>query len=185
LRALVLGLDHRIQEQDNGGRLKALISGLCETYSCRLIAEEWNTGDRKFVHTVGRKVSIDRSISWLNIEIPDRVKERLGILDDLNRRNVPTYTFGKGFEFEVPNHVYLRRADCLREHRWLRKILRHKHHESVLVTCGFIHVRPFAAKLREASFEISTITLCDYPWYRAIPSNKCDDVAKELIDDRF
>jgi hypothetical protein len=185
LKAFVLGIDHTIQETDDEGRLKAIIRTLCDAYGFDLIAEEWSTSHRREIWTVGRKVAAERSIGWLNIDIAERVRERLGILHDLNRRNKPSFFNEQGPVYEIPNYVYLPRADCLREHRWLRKIVRFKPHTSVLVTCGFIHVRPFASKLRSASFDVVTANLCEYEWYRSKGANRCADAERGIIDERY
>ncbi len=91
----------------------------------------------------------------------------MGILVDLNRKNKPCEFTDSGPIYEIPNHVCLPRTDGLSEQRLVRKIVRFKTHASVLVTCGFIHVKPFAAKLLGASFDILTESLLDYEWYRA------------------
>jgi hypothetical protein len=183
LKALVLGIDHTIQHRDDEGRLRAIVSQLCNERGCDLIAEEWNTGVYKDCPTVARLVADEKSVRWLNIDIPDRVREKLGILHDLNRRK-QTPDNDDRLVSEIKNHVYFPRADCMREQRWLRKIIKSKRHSSVLVLCGFIHVKPFAAKLCGASFSTSTASLCDHQWYRAKADNQCAEVEKELRDVR-
>lgn len=170
MKATVLGIDHNIQYRDDEGCLRAMISRLCNEHDCDLIAEEWNAGPYKHCLTVARQVANERSVRWLNINIPDRLSEKLGILHDLERRR-PRPDNDDRLVSEIPNYVYFPRADCIREQHWLRKITKSKLHSSVLVLCGFIHVKPFAAKLRAASYSVSTASLCDHQWFRAKTAN--------------
>jgi hypothetical protein len=183
LKGFILGIDHAIQYRDNEGRLKTIITRACEEADCDLIAEERNTGAYKRYQTVGQLVARERSIHWLNINIPDRVSEKLGILCDLNRRRQKPDNEDR-LVSEIPDWVYFPHADCAREKRWLRKIVKSKH-RSVLVLCGLIHVKPFAEKLREVGCTVSTASLCDYDWYRLMVGNKCSEVEMELTDKRF
>jgi hypothetical protein len=184
MKALVLGIDHIIQYQDDMGRLRGIISQLCDERDCDLIAEEWNAREYKGYPTVGRLIASEKSIRWLTVNVPDRVSEKLGILDDLKRRR-PTPDNDDQLVSEIPMHCYLPRADCIRERRWLRKIMKSRRHNSVIVLCGLIHVKPFAAKLRDASFKVSAMSLCEHEWYRRTRQNLCAEVAKELTDDRY
>lgn len=149
-----------------------------------MIAEEWNPSIYKDCPTVGRLVADERSVRWMNIDIPDRVREKLGILHDLNRRK-RTPDNHDHLVSEIQEHVYFPRADCMREQRWLRRIMKYKLHSSVLVLCGFIHVKPFAVKLLGASYSVLIASLCDYQWYRAKTGDLCTKVEKELRDERY
>ncbi len=58
MKAIVLGLDHTIQYQDDAGRFKAVIRELCDKHGFDLIAEEWSTSYLKHVWTVGREAAV-------------------------------------------------------------------------------------------------------------------------------
>jgi hypothetical protein len=185
MKAFVLGLDHTTQQRDNAGRLEVIIRKLCDDRKVSLIAEEWKIDryddENEEAWTVGRKIAAERSsFAWLNMDIGTKVRKRLGIYRDLNRR-IGTYSE----DAEIVSYIYFPRADCLREHRWLRKIVRHKRNNSVLVLCGNIHVKPFASKLHEAGFDVAIESLCEHQWYRDWPYSKCVEVEEGHVDERY
>lgn len=189
MKAFVLGIDHTTQYQDNEGRLQAIIRKLCNDHNVTLVAEEWiatgydDTKEKDW--TVGRRLKEELSVAWLNIEVGDRARKKLGILEDLERRHQRIDAMKGCVVQEIHSHVYFPRADCLREQRWLRKIVRHKHNSSALVLCGNIHVKPFALKLHEAGFSVATGSLCEYQWYRDWQYSKCAEVEARLVDERY
>jgi len=167
------------------GRLRAIVHKICNEREVSLIAEELDTDKANKRLTVGRQVSIEKSIPWLNINIGDRITQRLGILHDLRRRRATFDDIKMEIVREIDNWIYFPRADCIREQRWLRKIVRHKRNSSALVLCGLIHVQSFASKMRELGFDVATESLCEHSWYRAWPHSKCDEVEKGIIDERY
>ena len=182
--AFLLGLDHTTQHLDDGGRLEAIIRGLCQKHDFDLIAEEWGTEEpTSIVETVARKVSVSVSIDWLNIEMCDAMKEELGILAVLRLRTHPRFTM-EGPVYETPEATYFPHADGLREEYWLSK-LQAAQAKCPLVICGLIHVRPFSKRLEDVGFVVETSLLCDHAWYRSKPDSKCAEVEKNLRDDRY
>jgi hypothetical protein len=183
--AVVFGLDHDIQENDDGGRLEVIIRVLFEKYQCDLIAEEWNAGPRRDVVTVARRLANTSGIRWLNM--PEAIREERGILTSLNRRIVPVRVDPKSGQVvpELSCATYLPKADGIREEYWLGQVQAAQPKKCTLVTCGLIHVRPFGKKMEEAGFLVETSSLCDHAWYRSKPDSKCAEVEKNLRDERY
>lgn len=182
--AFVLGLDHTIQYTDDGGRLAAIINNLCEKHNVDLIAEECNTTTYASEETIGKKMANSLGIKWLSIEMPATCKEDLGILPSLKLRHVSFDEWSGPLPPEIPDTTYFPRADRLREEYWLNKI-HIANPKSVLVTCGFIHVRPFGKRMEDAEFLVEKASLCDHAWYRSKPNSKCAEVEKNIVDDRY
>jgi hypothetical protein len=182
--AFVLGLDHTIQYEDDGGRLADIISALCEEHYCDLIAEEWNTTTYASQETVGKKVAASLGINWLSMKMPETCKEDLGILPALKLRYASFNEWSGPLPPQIPGTTYFPRADRIREEYWLNKILIASP-KSVLATCGLIHVGPFAKRMKDAGFFVDKASLCEHVWYRNTPNSKCAEVEMNNKDDRY
>lgn len=57
--------------------------------------------------------------------------------------------------------------DGIRESEWLSRILRHRVN-MVLCICGFMHLHPFAKKLKEKGCDIEQVNLTELTWFQSL-----------------
>jgi hypothetical protein len=189
VKAFVLGLDHRIQFQDDEGRLLDLIGERYSEHKFDLIAEEWGTTDTfDNTETIGKQFadSFPDPIEWINIEMPEALKKSIGILAPLNARSRPSFNeWTLEPIITIPQTTYLKCADRIRENYWVNEISKRLPKESILVMCGHIHVETLCAKLAAEGFIVKSKSLCECPWYRSRHEPTCVEIEKHIVDDQY
>jgi hypothetical protein len=160
VKITLLSLNHELQWKDPTGDLHRILSELLATSTIDLIAEE----AFGLPTTVAQRLACKLDKPWIQIDMSIAERKLAGIYDGLRARKHKIDPFGI-----VPgeSEQYLPREDRIRETEWVERITA-KPVETVLCLCGFLHVEPFADKLKAKGCDVEHLNLTEQEWFRKL-----------------
>jgi hypothetical protein len=184
MKVFVLGVDHELQRTDGlrspamKQQYRDLLNRIIDEHHVQFLCEEANP----CLHYVGQEVSVSRGLphEWKNIDMPQEVREQLGIHEEQSNR-APEPRLGKikshigddGYysDYKDDSHVFVPRvpSDAVREQYMFERALEGAGNaNSILVLCGHLHAPEVAKRFTQAGHAVTLDMLHNYDWYSPI-----------------
>ena len=154
MKLIIIGTEHPLQDSD--ACLKDLIASLTESEQVTLVGEEHKPPSI----SVARQVAESRGISWVQIDMNDDERRKVGIFEKLDNRTKIRY--------EVDGTVtqlfrYAPKEDGIREEFWLDRIAEHQTEGTALVICGALHARKVCGKAKQRGHDTHLLFYPEIP----------------------
>jgi hypothetical protein len=165
MNVYILGIDHWIQHRDGLGanshaEFEKLLREIIREYDITFIGDE-TFPERK---AIAKEVANPPDIVWEPIEMPEAMRDELGIADQLKNRPFETAISDEGTVSRKHGRVP---SDAIRENYMVNcAITKAGAAKSILILCGFQHGPELQARFANLGHQVTLDSLCKRSWYK-------------------
>jgi len=165
MKVYILGIDHWIQHRDglaanSHAEFEKLLREIIREQDITFIGDE-TYPERK---AIAKEIANPPDVVWEAIEMPEAMRGKLGLADELRNRPFETAISDEG----VVSRKYKRvPSDAIRENYMVTQtISKAGAAKSILILCGFQHGPELFARFSELGHHVTLDSLCKRSWYK-------------------